>query len=129
MTMFNRLLATLVLAGFTSAVVLTLLSSRLANAEQLNAAETEAVLLEGSWKLTDTGAVYNYWSWSSNGTLCVKANDPQAENCDDTGSWTRDGTRSATSSNGGAKLMTSTRAASVSRRLNLARTKSSMRPV
>ena len=61
------------------------------SAEQLDAAQTEAVLLGGPWKATDTGVVYNYWFWNADGTLCLKANDPKVESCDDTGSWSRDG--------------------------------------
>lgn len=63
------------------------------SARELNATQTEAVLLGGPWKATDTGAVYNYWFWNTDGTLCLKANDPKAEGCDDTGSWTRDGNK------------------------------------
>ena len=91
MKIIQRHLTRLALAMFTMAFVLTMFMSRSIHAEELDAAETEAVLLGGPWKATDTGAVYNYWIWDSAGTLCVKANDPQSESCDDTGSWKRDG--------------------------------------
>lgn len=61
-------------------------------AEELDASQTEELLSGGPWKATDTGAIYNYWIWNPDGTLCVKANDPAAESCDDTGSWTRERT-------------------------------------
>jgi len=70
---------------------LVLAISGAVKAEELNADDTQALLIQGLWKV-ESGAVYNYFFWNSDGTLCVKIYDPQAESCDDTGTWTRDGT-------------------------------------
>ena len=73
------------------ATVLILAVSGTVKAQELNADETQALLVQAPWKV-EAGAVLNYFLWNSDGTLCVKMFDPQAESCDDTGSWTRDGT-------------------------------------
>ena len=64
--------------------------SGFAKAEELNADQTQALLFQGPWKI-QTGGEINYFLWNSDGTLCVKMYDPNAETCDDTGTWTRDG--------------------------------------
>lgn len=64
--------------------------STMAKAQELNADETQALLIQGTWKI-QTGGEYNYFLWNPDGTLCVKMYDPHAENCDDSGTWTKDG--------------------------------------
>lgn len=60
-------------------------------AEELDPNQTQALLFQGPWKV-ESGATYNYFFWASDGTLCVKIHDPHAQGCDDTGTWSRDGT-------------------------------------
>ena len=62
-----------------------------AMAQDLNADETQSVLAAGPWRV-EAGATGNYFLWNTDGTLCVKMYDPHAESCDDSGTWTRDGT-------------------------------------
>jgi len=62
-----------------------------AKAEELNAVETQELLSQGPWQI-QTGGEINYFLWNSDGTLCVKMYDPNADSCDDSGKWTRDGT-------------------------------------
>lgn len=72
-------------------VGLALAASAVAKAEDLTADATQALLIEGPWQV-EAGATFHYFLWNSDGTLCVKIYDPQSESCDDSGSWTRDGT-------------------------------------
>lgn len=60
-------------------------------ADKLTAEETKALLFEGPWQI-EVGVSVNYFVWNANGTLCVKLFDPQADTCDDTGSWFMNGT-------------------------------------
>ena len=62
-----------------------------AMAQNLNADETQTVLTAGPWRV-EAGATYNYFIWNADGTLCVKMYDPHAESCEDSGTWSRDGT-------------------------------------
>lgn len=73
------------------ATVITLAVSGTVKAQELNADETQALLIQAPWKV-EAGGVHNYFLWTADGTLCVKMYDPQAESCDDTGTWTRNGT-------------------------------------
>ena len=63
-----------------------------ATAEELNADETQELLFRGPWQI-QTGGETNYFLWNSDGTLCVKMYDPNADNCDDSGTWTRNGAK------------------------------------
>jgi len=60
-------------------------------AQELNAADTRALLAQGPW-LTATGGGGGYRVWNSAGTICVKGDKPAAEGCVDSGTWTREGT-------------------------------------
>lgn len=60
-------------------------------AQELDAAETRALLAQGPWQMASGGGS-SYYFWESDGTVCVKKWDPAAEGCDDTGTWTRKGT-------------------------------------
>ncbi len=91
------------------ATVLALAVSGTVKAQELNADETQALLIQAPWKVeaytpaltargrhprppSAIGGQRANFLWNSDGTLCVKMFDPQAESCDDTGTWTRDGT-------------------------------------
>jgi hypothetical protein len=62
-----------------------------AKGEKLTAEETKSLLFEGPWQI-ETDVSFNYFLWDPDGTLCVKLFDPQADTCDDTGSWFRNET-------------------------------------
>ena len=61
-------------------------------AKELNAAEAKELLVRGPWQI-QTGGEINYFFWKSDGSLCVKMYDPNAEKCDDMGTWNRQGNK------------------------------------
>jgi len=62
-----------------------------AKAQELNAAETRALLAQGTWKSAGVSGTKSYEIFAPEGTLCIKKN-PAAEKCHDSGTWTREGT-------------------------------------
>lgn len=66
--------------------------SATAKAQQLNAAETQALLAQGTWKSAGDTGTASYEIFAPDGTLCIKKNRA-AEKCRDSGTWTREGTK------------------------------------
>ena len=65
---------------------LSLAVNAAAKGDKLSAEETKALMFEGPWQI-EAGGSFDYFLWDPDGTLCVKLIDPQADRCDDTGSW------------------------------------------
>lgn len=76
---------------FVVAIGCILILPAIAKAEKLNADKTQELLSQAPWQI-QTGGEINYFLWNPDGTLCVKMYEPNAESCDDSGTWTRDGT-------------------------------------
>lgn len=63
-----------------------------AKAQELNAAETRALLAQGMWKTAGASGSTYYETYAPDGTLCIKENRA-AEKCRDSGTWTREGAK------------------------------------
>ena len=59
-----------------------------ARADNLDADSTKKVVLDKTWTVEEFDGPGNfYWTWNSDGTLCLRLHG-ETGNCDDTGHWT-----------------------------------------
>ena len=74
-------------------VILSLCVDQQAAAETLGAEMAKNLVSGHTWVRKPTNAVaVSYWSWKSDGTVCLRLFDKQGK-CDDTGRWKMDGER------------------------------------
>jgi len=58
----------------------------------LDATAARKLLSDRLWHLKPAGGTLYYWTWKSDGSVCVRFWDPNAK-CDDTGKWKLDRNR------------------------------------
>lgn len=74
-------------------VIVSLCVHHRATAEPLGAEKSKNLVSGHTWIRKPTNAVaVSYWSWNSDGTVCLRLFDKQGK-CDDTGRWKMDGER------------------------------------
>jgi len=72
---------------------LTLCASLPAAAATLDAKAARSLISDRMWQQkAPAGPGYNYWSWKSDGSVCLRT-DGKNSKCADTGSWKLDGDR------------------------------------
>lgn len=59
-------------------------------AQDLGAADVEAVMFAGIWNASATG--YGYWEWRDDTTVCLRLTGASGD-CDDRGSWNLEGNK------------------------------------
>ena len=78
----------------TSVILLsTLCGAPPASAATLDAKATKILVSDRMWQQkTSSGPNYRYWSWKSDGSICLRADD-KTDKCGDTGHWKLDAER------------------------------------
>lgn len=74
-------------ALFYFILLVTLLGATAAAAATLDAKATKSLVSDRVWQQKPSaGPNYRYWSWKSDGSICIRTDDKSAK-CGDTGHW------------------------------------------
>lgn len=53
----------------------------------LDAAAAKPLLSDRDWTTTVASGTVRYWTWNSDGSVCLRLMEKEAKKCDDTGRW------------------------------------------
>lgn len=71
-------------------LLFSLSAAQQAAAQNLDADMAKKVMLDKTWARKNVGGQKSFWSWSSDGTVCIRLFERSGK-CDDTARWWMDG--------------------------------------